>query len=171
MVSVSQASDRMKIRSPFIFALQFITLVGYLIEISNSPSRVKYFGTFLCVIGSYTGVPCSIGWWVCIPSNDYNMTWSPVTVGWQTTSMESINVLSVWHCKYALEIWEGLSHPTSSVLKMNHDTYWDVSTWVVLFSPTDSILMHWQCYRCYCDRVLRCRTIGDHCNSVYLPPA
>lgn len=62
MISVSHISDKMRIRSPFIFALQFITLVGFAIEISSSPSGVKYFGTFLCVIGSYTGVPCSIGW-------------------------------------------------------------------------------------------------------------
>ena len=75
MIAVSHISDKMKIRSPFIFSLQFITLVGYVIEISSSPSGVKYFGTFLCVIGSYTGVPCSIGWWVCffVHLNDYCM--------------------------------------------------------------------------------------------------
>lgn len=62
MISVSHVSDKMKIRSPFVFALQFTTLVGYIIEISYSSSGVKYFGTFLCVVGSYTGVPCSVGW-------------------------------------------------------------------------------------------------------------
>ncbi|KAL4072328.1 MFS nicotinic acid transporter Tna1 [Scleroderma citrinum] len=62
MITVAHFSDKLKIRSLFIFALQFITLIGYIIEISNSPSGIKYFGAFLCVIGSYSGVPCALGW-------------------------------------------------------------------------------------------------------------
>ncbi|KAF8119698.1 hypothetical protein EV363DRAFT_1494747 [Boletus edulis] len=42
--------------------LPLIALTGYVINISNAPSSVKYFGTFLCVIGSYSAFPGSISW-------------------------------------------------------------------------------------------------------------
>ncbi|KIJ14065.1 hypothetical protein PAXINDRAFT_13182 [Paxillus involutus ATCC 200175] len=53
-------SDKMKLRSPFIFATQLIALLGYIINISDAPSGVKYFGTYLCVIGSFSSNPGSI---------------------------------------------------------------------------------------------------------------
>ncbi|KAF8427637.1 hypothetical protein L210DRAFT_3652589 [Boletus edulis BED1] len=43
-------------------AVVLIALTGYVINISNTPSSIKYFGTFLCVIGSYSAFPGSISW-------------------------------------------------------------------------------------------------------------
>ncbi|KIK93184.1 hypothetical protein PAXRUDRAFT_829217 [Paxillus rubicundulus Ve08.2h10] len=48
-------SDKIKLRWPFIFAAQSISLMGYLINISNASSGVKYFGLYLCLIGSSGG--------------------------------------------------------------------------------------------------------------------
>ncbi|KAL4072326.1 MFS general substrate transporter [Scleroderma citrinum] len=55
-------SDRKKLRSPFIFAAQLISLIGYIINITNASSGVKYFGTFWCVAGSYTAATGPIIW-------------------------------------------------------------------------------------------------------------
>ncbi|KAF8840165.1 MFS general substrate transporter [Paxillus ammoniavirescens] len=55
-------SDQTKLRSPFIFAAQLIALLGYIINISEVPPGLKYFGTYLCVIGSYAGVPGATSW-------------------------------------------------------------------------------------------------------------
>ncbi|KAF8840157.1 MFS general substrate transporter [Paxillus ammoniavirescens] len=55
-------SDKTELRSPFIYAGQLIALIGYIINISDAPSGVKYFGTYLCVIGSYSSSPGSISW-------------------------------------------------------------------------------------------------------------
>ncbi|KAF9225037.1 MFS general substrate transporter [Gyrodon lividus] len=55
-------SDKLKLRSPFVFAAQIIALIGYIINISDAPSGVKYFGTHLCVIGSYVAPPGAISW-------------------------------------------------------------------------------------------------------------
>ncbi|KIJ64854.1 hypothetical protein HYDPIDRAFT_132016 [Hydnomerulius pinastri MD-312] len=60
LLTFSYFSDKLKLRSPFIFAAQLIALVGYIINITDAPSGVKYFGTFLCIIGSYTAFPGSI---------------------------------------------------------------------------------------------------------------
>ncbi|KIJ14032.1 hypothetical protein PAXINDRAFT_116542 [Paxillus involutus ATCC 200175] len=55
-------SDKLNVRSSFIFAAQSIALLGFMINISNAPSGVKYFGTYLCVIGSYTAFPGGTSW-------------------------------------------------------------------------------------------------------------
>ncbi|KAF9234658.1 MFS general substrate transporter [Melanogaster broomeanus] len=62
LVTFAHWSDKLKLRSPFLFAAQLIALVGYIINISDAPSGVKYFGTYLCVIGSYSGIPGSVSW-------------------------------------------------------------------------------------------------------------
>jgi len=59
-------SDKKKLRSPFIFAAQLINLIGYIINITDAPSGVKYFGTFWCVVGGYTAGTGPIIWWVTI---------------------------------------------------------------------------------------------------------
>ncbi|KAI6041667.1 MFS nicotinic acid transporter Tna1 [Pisolithus marmoratus] len=61
-ITVAHFSDTMKIRFPFIVVSEFIGLVGYIIQITDASMGVKYFGTFLIVIGIYTGVPCNVGW-------------------------------------------------------------------------------------------------------------
>ncbi|KAF9243452.1 MFS general substrate transporter, partial [Melanogaster broomeanus] len=53
-VTFAHFSDKARLRSPFIFAGQSIALVGFIINISDAPSGVKYFGLFLCLMGSST---------------------------------------------------------------------------------------------------------------------
>ncbi|KAF8835336.1 MFS general substrate transporter [Paxillus ammoniavirescens] len=55
-------SDKFNVRSPFIFVALSIALMGYTINISNAPPGVKYVGTYLCVIGSYTAFPGGTSW-------------------------------------------------------------------------------------------------------------
>jgi len=62
ILALAHFSDKTKLRSPFIFAAQLLALFGYIINISDAPSGVKYFGTYLCVIGSYSSSPGSISW-------------------------------------------------------------------------------------------------------------
>ncbi|KIO01606.1 hypothetical protein M404DRAFT_149962 [Pisolithus tinctorius Marx 270] len=64
MISAAHFSDTMKLRSPFIIVAEFVGMVGYIIQITNASTGVKYFGTYLAVIGMYTGVPCAVGWQV-----------------------------------------------------------------------------------------------------------
>jgi len=62
LVTVAYFSDKLQLRSPFILAAQLTSLVGYIINISDAPSGVKYFGTYLCVIGTYTSIPGGVSW-------------------------------------------------------------------------------------------------------------
>ncbi|KAF7328267.1 putative transporter C11D3.18C [Mycena venus] len=55
-------SDRIQKRSPFILAGLLMCLTGFSINISNAPSGVKYFGTFLCVGGAYSAFPGVVAW-------------------------------------------------------------------------------------------------------------
>ncbi|KAF9234654.1 MFS general substrate transporter [Melanogaster broomeanus] len=64
LLTTAYFSDKLKLRSPFILAAQLTSLVGYIINISDAPSGVKYFGTYLCVIGTYTSIPGSVSWLV-----------------------------------------------------------------------------------------------------------
>jgi len=50
-------SDKMKTRSPFIMTGLFMALVGLFINVFKCLGRAKYFGTFLCVAGSYSPSP------------------------------------------------------------------------------------------------------------------
>ncbi|KAF8838016.1 MFS general substrate transporter [Paxillus ammoniavirescens] len=65
-------SDKVKLRSPFIFAAQWIALLGYIINIIDAPVGVKYFGTYLCVIGSFSSGPGSISWSVVLRSFNHS---------------------------------------------------------------------------------------------------
>ncbi|KAG1850813.1 MFS general substrate transporter [Suillus subalutaceus] len=55
-------SDKLKIRSPFILAGLTMCLIGFSMNISTAPIGVKYFGTFLIVMGSYAAYPGIISW-------------------------------------------------------------------------------------------------------------
>ncbi|KAF9230764.1 major facilitator superfamily domain-containing protein [Melanogaster broomeanus] len=56
-VTFAHFSDKIRLRSPFILAGHSIALVGFIINISDAPSNVKYFGLFLCLMGgSSSGV-------------------------------------------------------------------------------------------------------------------
>ncbi|KAF8184699.1 MFS general substrate transporter [Pholiota molesta] len=56
------ASDKMKMRSPFILIGLTLMLIGFAINISEAPSGVKYFGTFFVVGGSYATFPGVVAW-------------------------------------------------------------------------------------------------------------
>ena len=66
LVVVATWSDRIALRSPFILAGILVCFVGYSINISDIRIGVKYFGTFLCVTGSYATLPGIIAWCVAI---------------------------------------------------------------------------------------------------------
>ncbi|KAF9233964.1 major facilitator superfamily domain-containing protein [Melanogaster broomeanus] len=56
LLALGYYSDKAQLRSPFIFAGQFMTLVGFIIYISNTPPfGVKYFGLVLCLMGNSSG--------------------------------------------------------------------------------------------------------------------
>ncbi|KAG9310071.1 MFS general substrate transporter [Chiua virens] len=62
LVIVAHNSDKVKIRSVFIFGAYIFLLIGYCINISNAPNGLKYFGTFLIVLGSYSSFPGVVAW-------------------------------------------------------------------------------------------------------------
>jgi MFS family permease len=55
-------SDKLMLRSPFIYASLIMCLIGFSINISDASSGAKYFGTFLIVAGSYGGFPGVVAW-------------------------------------------------------------------------------------------------------------
>lgn len=55
-------SDKLKMRSLFVFAGLTMCLIGFSINISKVPNGVKYFGTFFCVAGSYAAFPGVVAW-------------------------------------------------------------------------------------------------------------
>ncbi|KAL0565352.1 hypothetical protein V5O48_016671 [Marasmius crinis-equi] len=55
-------SDKIERRSPFIYPALVVCLIGYVINISDAPHSVKYFGIFLCVTGAYSGLPGVVSW-------------------------------------------------------------------------------------------------------------
>ncbi|KAL5520958.1 hypothetical protein ACEPAF_2961 [Sanghuangporus sanghuang] len=55
-------SDKVQKRSPFILLGLTLLVVGFSINVSPAPRGVKYFGTFLCVAGSYAPFPGVVAW-------------------------------------------------------------------------------------------------------------
>ena len=55
-------SDRIKKRSPFVAAGLVLSLVGFAINLADVSIGVKYFGTFVVVIGGYSGYPAITAW-------------------------------------------------------------------------------------------------------------
>jgi len=58
----SHFSDKLRLRWPFVLASLLSSAVGFSINISDASNGAKYFGTFLCVAGSYSSVPGMIVW-------------------------------------------------------------------------------------------------------------
>jgi hypothetical protein len=56
-------SDRIQMRFPFILAGLMSCAIGFAINISDAPAGAKYFGTFLCVAGAYSGFPGVVTWY------------------------------------------------------------------------------------------------------------
>jgi len=56
-LTTSYWSDKVKHRTPFIFAHGLIAIVGFALVASDIPNGVKLFGTFLAVAGSNPNIP------------------------------------------------------------------------------------------------------------------
>ncbi|KAI9068183.1 MFS general substrate transporter [Trametes sanguinea] len=63
VVTCSLYSDRIHMRSPFIFGGLLLALVGFSINISDASIGAKYFGMFFVVIGSNLCAPMVISWY------------------------------------------------------------------------------------------------------------
>jgi len=55
-------SDKLRLRWPFILAGLLSSAAGYAINISDASNGAKYFGTFLCIAGSYSSLPGVVAW-------------------------------------------------------------------------------------------------------------
>ncbi|KAG2141396.1 MFS general substrate transporter [Suillus bovinus] len=55
-------ADELKMRSPFILAGLTMCLIGFSINISAAPNGVKYFGTYIIVMGGYASLPGVVSW-------------------------------------------------------------------------------------------------------------
>ncbi|KFZ02959.1 hypothetical protein V502_11344 [Pseudogymnoascus sp. VKM F-4520 (FW-2644)] len=55
-------SDRMTLRSPFIFFANIFGIIGYLLLLFVPNDNVKFFATFLCAIAVYTGPGLNVAW-------------------------------------------------------------------------------------------------------------
>ncbi|KAI0649776.1 MFS general substrate transporter [Trametes meyenii] len=62
VVITSTYSDRIKMRSPFVFAGLALAFIGFAINVSDASNGAKYFGTYLVVIGEYEAAPMIITW-------------------------------------------------------------------------------------------------------------
>ena len=62
LLAFAYFSDKLRLRWPFILAGLLSSAVGFAINISNASHGVKYFGTFLCVAGSYSATPGIVAW-------------------------------------------------------------------------------------------------------------
>ncbi|EIW53158.1 MFS general substrate transporter [Trametes versicolor FP-101664 SS1] len=62
VVICSALSDHTKLRSPFIVGGLMLAFTGYAIQASDASIGVKYFGTYLIVIGAYEAGPFMISW-------------------------------------------------------------------------------------------------------------
>lgn len=55
-------SDKLLMRSPFMLFANCFGIAGYGLILLPTSNEIKYFGTFLCAIGAYTGVGLNITW-------------------------------------------------------------------------------------------------------------
>ncbi|KAH9903171.1 MFS general substrate transporter [Cubamyces lactineus] len=62
VIICSLYSDRIRMRSPFVFLGLTLAFIGFAINISNTSVGAKYFGTYFVVTGAYLGAPMVIAW-------------------------------------------------------------------------------------------------------------
>jgi len=62
LLTFAHFSDKLRLRWPFILAGLILSALGFSINISNASPGAKYFGTFLCVAGSYSSTPGTVAW-------------------------------------------------------------------------------------------------------------
>ncbi|KAF8493620.1 MFS general substrate transporter [Gautieria morchelliformis] len=61
-LSFGYYSDKLHMRSPFIFAGLLLLVAGLAIEVSPASPVAKYMGTFLCMSGGFGAMPGTIAW-------------------------------------------------------------------------------------------------------------
>lgn len=61
-LSVAIASEKLKIRAPFIMSTSALAVVGYIILLSSTKPGVSYFGTILAAAGIYPSVAIVLSW-------------------------------------------------------------------------------------------------------------
>ncbi|WBW74170.1 carboxylic acid transmembrane transporter [Schizosaccharomyces osmophilus] len=59
---VAYASDRTKIRSPFLISASLVSAVGYVILIASNSNAAKFTACFIVAIGCYIGPGMNLGW-------------------------------------------------------------------------------------------------------------
>ncbi|KAI0325818.1 MFS general substrate transporter [Cubamyces sp. BRFM 1775] len=62
VIICSLYSDRIRMRSPFVFLGLALAFIGFAINISNASVGARYFGTYFVVTGAYLGAPMVIAW-------------------------------------------------------------------------------------------------------------
>jgi len=61
-IVVGWASDRTKVRSPFIFGLGLVGALGYALLLADITTGVSYFALFLGSCGVYPAIPLVVAW-------------------------------------------------------------------------------------------------------------
>jgi hypothetical protein len=74
VVATSLVSDKLRLRSPFIFAGLILMLIGISINMANTPNGVKYFGCYWIAVGAFTSLAGMIAWYVLMVSLRNNLT-------------------------------------------------------------------------------------------------
>lgn len=65
------------LRSPFIVGGLVLAFAGYAIQVSDASIGVKYFGTYLIVIGANEAAPVITSWYVIWIRYELRLTSSP----------------------------------------------------------------------------------------------
>lgn len=58
----SHFADKLRLRWPFVLASLLLAGTGFAINIADVSNGVKYFGTFVCVAGTYSATPGFVAW-------------------------------------------------------------------------------------------------------------
>ena len=61
-LTVAIASEKTKIRAPFIMGTSALAVIGYIVLLTNSKPSVAYFGTVLAAAGIYPSVAIVLSW-------------------------------------------------------------------------------------------------------------
>ena len=59
---VAVASEKTRIRAPFIMGTSSLAIIGYIVLLTNTKPGVAYFGTFLAAAGIYPSVAIVLSW-------------------------------------------------------------------------------------------------------------
>ncbi|KAG8693711.1 hypothetical protein FRC09_010342 [Ceratobasidium sp. 395] len=64
MLLVAKASDRLKLRGPFVAGVLILSGIGYtiLLAVPSTNNHARYAAIFLAVTGTYSGIPLAMSW-------------------------------------------------------------------------------------------------------------